>query len=323
MSKTSLNARVKITAGPAAGLWGRIASVDESTWSGNVALDDGRTAKGIPLKHLEVIDEVNVDGDERTKLLDRIRKLHAKAESAKAIGNEAEAMAFAQGVAKMLNKYRLSLDDLAMEALERDEPIEGEWTDGRGGKLAQWYEQLASVVARAHFCRCLFSTRASDSLFLVGRSTDRKIANFVIVALARTADELSDKAARQFRKQQRREVGKTTYDNKNYRTAWLTGFVERIAERYREETERTEREQKATGGTSLVLVQTKSLAQIDQYIKASVVTVSRRGPKAKHAGINASEVGRQHGRAAANSANIRGTGLGASTQHQKSIGGTR
>jgi hypothetical protein len=312
-TKAQLNARVRITSGPATGAYGRIAHLDESTWKADVVLDDKRVAKGIPMKHLELIAEENVT--DRQKLLDRVRKLHAKAESAKAIGNEAEALAFAGAVQKMLAKYRLSLDDLAMEELERNEPIESEWNfDDPIKKRAPWYEALASVVARAHFVRVFFSTRGSAHLYLVGRATDRKIAAFVIHTLARTADELSDTAARKFRKAQRRSVGATTSENRNYRTAWLNGFVERIAERYREEEASIEREQKSSGGTSLVLVQKNALAQIDAHIALTVkFGKARRGASERRAGYSASQAGRQDGRAAANNVNIRGNGLGAST----------
>jgi hypothetical protein len=322
-TKSQLNARVRITSGPASGLYGRVAHTDESTWKADIALDDGRTVRGIPMKLLELIAEEHVT--DRQKLLDRIRKLHAKAESAKAIGNEAEALAFAGAVQKMLAKYRLSLDDLAMEELDRNEPIESEWNfDEPIKKRALWYESLAHVVARAHFVRVFFSTRGGAHLYLVGRATDRKIAAFVIHTLARTADELSDTAARKFRKAQRRSVGATTFENRNYRTAWLNGFVERIAERYREETANIEREQTASGGTSLVLVQRNALAQIDAHIQAHVQLSNRRSRSRgeRRAGYSASQAGRRDGRDAANSVNIRGTGLGAgSPRSPKSIGG--
>lgn len=324
-TKASLNARVKITAGPATGLFGRISHVDESMWTADVKLDDGRTAKRIPLKQVELIADEPVT--DRAKLLDRIRKLWAKAESLKAMGPEYEheALTFAANAQKMLNKYKLSLDDLAMSEMQRDEPVDEEALNRAGKKRVEdWARSLAHVVARAHFCRAIME-KGSDRIWLVGRETDRKVAMYVLTILLRAADQLSDKAARAFRKQQRSEVGATTSDNKNYRRAWLSGFVERVAERYREEEMKLEREQQQSAGTSLVLVKKNALAQVDSFVDANVQLVAPRRPRrsssgGRSIGENSRDAGRDAGRAAANTVNIRGTGLGAgSTSSQKRL----
>lgn len=245
-------ARVKIVAGPAVGLYAILETVNRSTWRGDARLGDGRLARGIPLKHVEVVPEE--PETDRLKLLDRIRKLHAKAESARSIGSEAEAASFAAAVQKMLAKYKLSLSDLEMAQMEREEPVgEGHFFDENRSR-ADWSDFLVMAIARA----------------LVGRETDRKIAEFMITTLKRTALELSDKEARTFRKQQRRTVGETTHENRNFRTAWLNGFVSRVAERYAEDDRETEKEQKKSGGASLIVLRSKSLAQVDSFVKDNI-----------------------------------------------------
>jgi hypothetical protein len=319
--KAELNARVKILAGPALGQYGTITHIDESDWSASIQLDDRRTIPYIPLKHVELIEDAKID--DRQKLLDRIRKIWAKAESLKAMGPEyeQEALTFAAQAQKMLAKYKLSLSDLEMAQLEKDEPIVGEWHDGKGKRAQVWVEQLAVVVARAHFCRALFSTRGYDQIFLVGRTTDRAVAAFMILTLRRVAEEMSDKAARSFRKNLRKQQGATDYDNRNYRAAWLRGFVERIAERYRDEERKMEVEQQQIRGTSLVLVQKNALAQIDSFIQSSVKTSNRgRGPSERRSGHESSSAGQRDGRNAANNVNIRGTGLGSSKPSRGSLG---
>lgn len=323
-TKATLNARVKIGAGPATGLFGRIAHVDEATWSADVALDDGRMAKRVPLKHCELIAEAPIT--DRTKLLERIRKIWMKAESLKTMGPEyeQEALTFAAEAQKMLAKYRLSLSDLEMEAMEREEPVAEEAVEGeRKTRVEDWVRTLAHVVAGAHFCRAIME-RGSDRVWIVGRSTDRKVCMFIFTTLRRAADEMSDKAARTFRKQQRREHGETSSENRGYRTAWLDGFVERIAERYREENRKMEQEQKKAGGTSLVLVRKNAEVAIESFVNANiplVTTRSRRGRSGRSSGESAHSSGRAAGRAAANGVNIRGTGLGTSGKNHKSIGG--
>jgi hypothetical protein len=314
-TKATLNARVRITTGPAANLYGRIAHVDEALWRADVALDDGRKIKNIQLKHCELIAEETVT--DRTKLLDRIRKIWMKAESLKTMGPayEQEALTFAAEAQKMLAKYKLSLSDLEMEAMEREEPIGEEAIEGeRKTRVEDWVRALAYVVAGAHFCRAIME-KGSDRVWIVGRPTDRSVCMFIFTTLRRAADEMSDKAARTFRKQQRRAHGETTHENRGYRNAWLAGFVERIAERYREENRKMETEQKKSGGTSLVLVRKNAEVAIERFVNANIPLVntrSRRPRSGRGSGESAHHTGREDGRAAANTVNIRGTGLGAS-----------
>jgi hypothetical protein len=299
-----LDARVRFLAGPATGTFGRITALDEARWSADVRLDDGRLARNVPMKHLEVVPEANVT--DREKLLDRVRKLHAKAESARALGNDAEALAFAAGVQKMLAKYRLDMSELEMQTFERLEPIDKSYVygDKRKARVA-WAELLASVVARAHYCRILVVS-GSDTIVLVGRPTDRAVAEFVFTTLRRTADENSDRDARAFRRQQRATFGATTGQAKDFRAAWLNAFVNRIAQRYDEE--RAAMQQEATAaGTSLVRL-SNALADVDRHMQSSM-----RVGRAKHVASRSSSnaAGSALGRAAGNAASIRGTGLGA------------
>ncbi len=303
MTAKQLDARVRFLAGPAKDSFGRIVALDESRWSADVRLDDGRLAKDVPMKQLEVIPEATIT--DRDKLLDRIRKLHAKAESARAIGNDAEALAFAAGVQKMLAKYKLDMSELEMQTLDKVEPIGSTYVRSEGkSKRVAWAELLASVVARAHYCRILVIPN-SDTIVLVGRPTDRQVAEFVFSTLRRTADENSDRDARAFRRRQRAERGATMGDATNFRAAWLNGFVQRISERYEAERQQLKVEA-AKAGTSLVRLD-NALTQVDQHMaKMSTRRASSVGTRP-----SANREGAALGRAAGNVANIRGTGLGA------------
>lgn len=312
MTTKQLDARVRFTAGPALNAFGRIVSIDDARWTADVRLDDGRVAKTVPMKHLEVLPEASVT--DRDKLLDRIRKLHAKAESARALGNDAEALAFAAGVQKMLAKYKLNMSELEMQTLDRVEPIGQSTVAGEGkSKRVGWAELLASVVARAHYCRILVLPN-SDSLVLVGRPTDRQVAEFVFTTLRRTADENSDRDARAFRRKQRATAGSTTGAARDFRAAWLDAFVARISERYEAEREQL-RVEAAKAGTSLVRLD-NALAQVNAHMQAMGTR------RVKVAGVRASanSAGRALGRAAGNAANIRGTGLGAGGRAPKQLG---
>lgn len=303
-NKTQLNARVRFIAGPAEGQYGRIAAFNESTWRADVAMDDGCTARNVPMKLLVVVEEEVIA--DREKLLDRIRKMHAKAESCKAMGSEAEAASFAGAVQKMLNKYKLEMSDIEFTAFEKAEPIERERVESEGKRhRVLWAESLADVIARAHFCRMLVLER-SDTIILVGRKTDRTVAAYVIQTLHRFASEQSDKEARAFRKQQRAKFGETSWDAKNFRAAWLTSFVDRIAERYREEERQREAEAKTTG-TSLVRL-TNADAQVRQFMHD---VVKPRAARALRSRSSANSAGHEAGRAAGSRVNIRSNGIDA------------
>lgn len=311
MSAKTIDARVKITAGPAAGQYGRISAIDGARWTANVRLDDGRTAQHVPMKHLAVIEEATIT--DRDKLIDRIRKLLAKAKSAKEIGSEAEAASFAAGAQKMMAKYKLEMSDVEFSEMERTEPIGDEYVRGTKKSREAWAERLASVVARAHYCRILVIT-GSDTIVLVGRPTDRAVAAYVFTTLREFADRQSDKDARAFRKHQRSYVGATYGANRNFRAAWLDAFVTRIAERYEAERIEMEREAK-TAGTSLVRL-SNALAEVDREISARSTVKSAKTVRGK---FSANSAGYRAGRAAGDAATIRGTGLGSSTTSHKRL----
>lgn len=249
------------------------------------------------------------------KLLDRIRKLHAKAESCAAIGSDAEAQTFAAAVQKMLLKYKLSLSDLEMTRLEAEEPVGEQWTQSTKRHRVLWAERLAAAVAEAHFCRILV-VRGSDAIILVGRETDRKIAEFVFTTLRRTAEELSDKEARRFRKQQRAIHGATLGRNENFREAWLAGFVHRISERYVAEMATA----RGSTGTALVRVDRATSAVTGYMAQRRGVSRSQSGPRRR---ATANDAGREAGRAAGDRVDIRGTGIGSGSGSQRTLGGGR
>lgn len=113
-------------------------------------LDDGRRLPSVPLSLLEHIPDATIS--DKQKLLDRVRKLHAKAESAKALGSEAEAASFAAAVSKMLAKYKLDMSELEFSQMEKAEPVGEGYVAGEGKRTRQlWAEVLAAVVADAHF----------------------------------------------------------------------------------------------------------------------------------------------------------------------------
>jgi hypothetical protein len=315
-NKKQFDARVKIVAGAASGAYGHVVEATSDGAKAEIKLDDGRTLRGVPSKAYELVEMPRSEQDFE-KLIARIKKIHTQAESAKAIGSEAEAATFAASVQKMLMRYRIDMSDLEARQHAKDEPIEDELINWgahgfESGRQKQWIEDLASVVARAHFCRILIS-KSGDAIWLVGRSTDRRVAEYVIVTLRRTAEELADREGRAYRRQQRREVGATLGHAKNFAQGWYRGFIQRVAERYREERDASVKAS-ANAGTALVRVQ-KIDEEVGEYVSAKYKKTITRKVTVR----DSNNAGRQAGRLAGSRANLRANGLeegpgGASTK---------
>lgn len=183
---------------------------------------------------------------ERT--LDKIRKLKAHMESAKKIGSDKEAEAFAAMMQRLMLEHNISMTDLDVEKMEADEPV-GTFTinpDGPGAKAKRarsyWIEDLATIIARAHFCRVLIY-ESSSLLCLVGRRSNVEVAEFMIVTMARLIHKM---ALREWWKEWRRRGGDESYERNRavrqellgFRVSYVKSFTQRLAERYYEERQR-------------------------------------------------------------------------------------
>lgn len=210
------------------------------------------------------------------RVLDKLQKIKAHADSAAKIGNEAEAQAFAEMLQRLLLKHNLEMSDLEFERHEREEPVIEhlvDWTTyGLENKLARsaWEQRLASVVARAHFCRIMVQP-GSNRVTFVGRKSDIAVAEYLTVVLVRSARRIADQAYNDMVNEGWREKvcdecgqrwpnhqGKSrtvrdhlfsTVRHHGFRPAFLQAFVMRIAQRL-EETRRSN----VTTSTAIVRV---------------------------------------------------------------------
>ena len=117
----------------------------------------------------------------KQSVMDKLAKLQSHADSAKAIGNEAEAEAFAAKVAELLVTHKLSMTEVEFAAQAEDDPVDGAYVDyakyapDQSGRTRVWWQEtLIDVVARAHFCRIMV-VPGSSRIFLVGRGSDRQV----------------------------------------------------------------------------------------------------------------------------------------------------
>lgn len=135
-------------------------------------------------------------------LLDRIRKLHAKASSAEAIGSTAEAEAFARKVAELLAEHRLTETVLAADDAGDDDTFDNAWFQYSDAKTrVVWRSTLVRAVMTANFLSGYVSTRRIPNLGersvyrLFGNPADIERAKYLYHVLA----DLCETAARHFR----------------------------------------------------------------------------------------------------------------------------
>jgi hypothetical protein len=242
------------------------------------------------------------------KVLDKIRKLNAHAESAKAIGSEAEAAAFAAMVNRLLNEHRLDMTDLEFEQKRETDPVDEGWLDWSvhgirtKNKRIYWIEQLAVMVASAHCCRILV-VPGSSLLKLVGTKTNREIAEYVIVTLFRSADNIAWKESLKYYEECKKS-GRPREDG--FRNSFRLAFVNRIAQRLQEEKDRV-------SANSTALVRYNSEAKdVEDYMskfkkKSTAISTS----------VRFNREGVRRGRALADTINIKANAMNGGGETKK------
>jgi hypothetical protein len=249
------------------------------------------------------------------KVLDKLSKLMAMKESEAAIGNTEAAEAFASMINAMLLRHNLSAEQVPVGGTVKEEPITEvmfeptshgfQRTKARVG----WQEALAGIVAEAHLCKHLISRR-SNCIWFVGTETNAKVAEHAYAVLVRAADRMSMAARVEWWK---KECGGKHLASGNYRAAWLHGFIERIAERFRE-ARRAEVQATGDAGTALIRLD-QALVRARDYVKVKYTKKPIEAATMRTGNYQ----GRIDGRAAADKMNVgqRGVGQGSGSRQLK------
>jgi hypothetical protein len=188
--------------------------------------------------------------DDHARLIDKLKKLQGLSEGHKAIGNEAEAQAFADMFQTLLMRHKLDMTDIEFAKLDAEEPVTNNDIDFSQHpefevkrSPIQWQTILASIIADAHYCQVLRYT-GSNRFSLVGRKSDAAVAEYAIITLIRAAGRIATKEYAAYYRQCQAEGN--VRRARGFRDAFLLGFINRLKERY---------DAKKTGdGTSTALV---------------------------------------------------------------------
>jgi hypothetical protein len=225
------------------------------------------------------------------KIVDKLRKLKAMADSAGKVGNEEEAQAFANMVQTLLAKHKLDASEIEWEQQKQEELV---YLPTDLQKTHQtWEMDLASIVAKASCCRVVFNAggrktaKRVGAAWFYGTRTDAEGAVAAYTYLMAAATHLSERAyVRYFYEcKGRGEVHRA----RGYKGSWLLGFVGRMARRYRDNEIAI---QSANAGTALVRI-SQALARVDEAAKNMKQTEIKRDDPKNYRGY-------QHGVEAAN-----------------------
>jgi hypothetical protein len=244
------------------------------------------------------------------KVLDRIRKLKAHADSAEKIGSQAEAEAFAEMIQRLLLKHKIEMTDIEFEKMELEEPVgphhidyrkyDGAEKDGVRHKKARvaWVERLAGIVAKAHFCRIMVHQH-SNTLTLIGRKSDAEVAEYMIVTLQRLIFRMAIRARLDYVKECRIQGLEANCDG--FKASYVLAFTVRLAERY-------EAERKAqASATSVALIR---FNKSERALKEWMAENTRRAAVIHGSRGDANAEGHRRGYAAADAVNLKANAIG-------------
>lgn len=99
---------------------------------------------------------------EKETLLERVRKLLAKSESAKEMGNQAEAEAFAMGAQKMMLKYNIELEEVRKAnpgAKMQMQEVIWDWEEMTNRHESTWVTTLINGIAKGNLCFAVINGR--------------------------------------------------------------------------------------------------------------------------------------------------------------------
>ena len=230
----------------------------------------------------------------RERVVDRLKKMLRHAESAKEIGSEEEAQAFAAKIQELLSLHKIELSEVEYRKLDEVDPVVHKLVDfGSAGipirkRRIEWQEELALIVCQAYFCKVIVIGGTSN-LYFAGRGLDLEAAEKTFLYLARVARSIAEKQYMKFF-HECRKAGNVEAA-RGFIRSYLVGFTTRLAERYEEERQRIKAEH-AASGTALVRL-TDALTAVGDYVQRTMKT--KKAPFLMGSGIE-NEHGYKRGR---------------------------
>lgn len=174
------------------------------------------------------------------KIIDKLQKLIKQEQSARHIGNLAEAEAFATKIQEFLLNYQLSMSDIQIEYEAENESVDKEEIHPRdvGQQLGfgniSWQVSLLKNIALSNNCKNIVS-RNSNIQYVVGMNTDRQIVIALYAYFVQLAQDIcnlefeSHKLTWEYPSQE--STGKKRSYTLIWKKSWLEGFADSVGNR--------------------------------------------------------------------------------------------
>lgn len=165
------------------------------------------------------------------KIIDKIRKLQLQSESAKKIGNENEALAFAEKAQNLMIQYQIEISELQIP----DDPIYFEkinWNEFNFEttyRRQSWIETLSSLIANKNGCKIANQTK-SNNIYVYGTEINRKITIHIIGNTVSFINKIADQKYRKFYYECKKND--ELFLTKGFKKSFLWGFIRALNERY-------------------------------------------------------------------------------------------
>jgi len=219
-------------------------------------------------------------GEEKEKLIDKIKKLMALSHSP----NEHEAALAAARAREMLDKYDLSLTEVE----RNDEEIIEHKVDTGTREPRLWMGRLAVSVSKAFNCRVF---RMYGIMVFCGTRADTQVADYTYMFLFRTVKRLSKEHRASLARSGIWDRDYKGYGSRAYMQSYALGVVNAIDQRLKEFVQSKDRMQKyedykkATGKDLMVI---KNQA-VDRYCSKLHLRRTRSHARVDDSGFNAGQ----------------------------------
>jgi len=204
------------------------------------------------------------------KILRKLVKLKAQAQSEAKIGNAEAAETFAAMVNSMMLKYELSSLDVEYARVQAEDPVVEIKVDFGVYKIRPqktriaWQEQLASIVAKSHLCAWFLRPRSND-IWFAGTKSHATVAEYVYGTLVPIVDKLADKEYYDYLAMVQRRDGSSKAAH-GYRPSWISAFIHRLDERFEEAKRKTIVEECGEGNTKTGLMRLEgAMVKVRRY----------------------------------------------------------
>ena len=211
----------------------------------------------------------------KQKIIEKVKKLHAKAQSAEEMGSMEEAQVFAAKVKEMMDNHKLSMSDIAYKDYSEAD-IETEvirWSNYGHKDVSKrelWTSKFLGVVCEYNSCRYRVYV-GSNACIIYGRRDDIEAIKVLLAVLIPVCIRLEGRAYHikyhDVHDNYPRNMWKSML--KGFRISWKIGFIDGVLEALEEQSKASQAKALAQGGNYALVRLSGAIKAVDSYIQAN------------------------------------------------------